>query len=398
MAVKGAVPVSLRLITFQSFRFLALAMVMVTLVLRGQDMQEPDPQTLSREAYESLQNGNAALAVREYRQLLQTHPEIVSARANLATALVSLGRFDEAIAQYQLALKQAPGNPSLRFNLALTYFRKGDFRQAAQGFASIHNTEPGNVRVATLLANCELHLSQAGQAITLLEPLEKTNPDNLDLEWALGMALTRAGRPREALKRVQKVADQGHNAEAYQLAAVLHMGLTDFDTARRDAETAIRINPNASNAYLTLAMLDSFSGDEKGAVEEYERALQANPHNLQARTQLGIIFYNERKLDDARQQFKYALTINPKSFLALYQLARVERAQGNLDAAVKGLQSCVRENPQWLPPHIELAALYYRMNRPEAGAKEKEIVQQLMAETQRRGPAPSTISPLPPSP
>jgi tetratricopeptide (TPR) repeat protein len=375
-----------------------LATMMVTFVLRGQDLREPDAQALSQEAYETLQKGNAALAVREYRQLLEVHPEIVAARANLATALVSLGRFDEAIAQYQMALKEEPGSPSLRFNLALTCFRKGDYVQAAQWFAAIHDREPANVRVAALLANCELHLRQVDQAISLLEPLEKANPDNLDLEWALGMALARAGRPREALTRVQKVADRGHNGEAYQLAAVLHMGLTDFDMARSDAETAIRINPRASNAYLTLAMLDGYSGDEKGAKEEYEKALKANPRNLQARIQLGVIFYNERKLDDARQQFDDALALNPKSILALYELTRVERAQGHLDKAVKDLQSCVRENPQWLPPHVELAALYYLLRRPEDGAKEKEIVQQLMAEKQRHGPARSVIGQVPPSP
>lgn len=375
-----------------------LTALTVTLAVRGQELRESDAQTLSQEAYEALKRGNAALAVREYRQLLEAHPEMMAARANLAAALVSLGRFDDAIAEYQKALKEEPGNPALLFNVALTYFRKGDYAQAAQQFAAIHDSEPANVRVATMLANCELHLRQTDQAILLLEPLEKANPDNLDLEWALGMALARAGRAREALARVEKVADRGENGEAYQLAAVLHMGLTDFSKARSAAEAAIRINPNASNAYLTLAMLDGYSGDEKGAAEEYEKALKANPRNLQARTQLGIIFYNQRKLDNARQQLNEALALNPKSFLALYELARVERAQGHPEAAVKGLESCVRENPKWLPPHVELAALYYLLKRPQEGAKEKAVVQQLMAEKQRRGPEPGVMGSLPPSP
>ena len=375
-----------------------LATVMVSLVLHGQDLREPDAQTLAQDAYEALGRGDAAMAVREYRRLLEAHPEMVAARANLATALVSLGRFDEAIAQYQMALKEEPRNGSLQLNLALTCFRKGDYIQASRWFAAIHEKEPANTRVATLLANCELHLRQVDQALSLLEPLEKANPDNLDLEWALGMALARAGRAGEALTRVEKVADLGHNGEAYELAAVLHMGLTDFDKARSDAEAAIRINPNASNAHLTLAMLDGYSGDEKGAAEEYQKALKANPQNLQARTQLGIIFYNQRKLDDARQQFTEALSLNPKSFLALYELARVERAEGHLAAAVKDLQFCARENPQWLPPHIELAALYYLLKRPQDGAKEKAIVQQLMAEKQRHGPDPNVMGSLPPSP
>ncbi|HKT12299.1 MAG TPA: tetratricopeptide repeat protein [Terriglobia bacterium] len=398
MATKGVLSVLFRRPGSRVLLGTALALVMVPLVFRGQDMQEPDPQALSQEASEALRQGNAALAVREYRQLLQAHPEMVDARANLAAALVSLGQIDDAIGQYQQALKESPDNSSLRFNLGVTYFRKGDFRQAARQFALLHHEKPGDVRVATLLANCDLHLGQAGQAIELLGPVEKSHPDNLDLERALGMAMARSGRPHEALERVQKVADRGRNAQAYELAAVLYMGLTNFGMARREAEAAIQINPHVSNAYITLAMLDNYSGDQKSAAENYEKALQADPRNLQARIQLGAILYHERKLNDAGRQLHEALVLDPKSFLALYELARVERAQGNLDSAVKDLESCVRENPRWMPPHIELTALYYLLKRPEDGAKEKKIVQQLMAEKERAASAPGVTGPMPPSP
>jgi hypothetical protein len=36
--------------------------------------------------------------------------------------------------------------------------------------------------------------------------------------------------------------------------------------------------------------------------------------------------------------------------------------------------------PDWLPPHIELSALYYRVNRPQDGATERKIVDRLRAE------------------
>src|SRR5690242_1314389 len=106
-----------------------LAALTVTLAVRGQELRESDAQTLSQEAYEALKRGNAALAVREYRQLLEAHPEMMAARANLAAALVSLGRFDDAIAEYQKALKEEPGNPALLFNVALTYFGRATTRK-----------------------------------------------------------------------------------------------------------------------------------------------------------------------------------------------------------------------------------------------------------------------------
>lgn len=58
-----------------------LAPLMVTLAVHAQEPREPDAQILSQEAYEALKKGNAALAVREYRQLLKAHPEMVADRA-----------------------------------------------------------------------------------------------------------------------------------------------------------------------------------------------------------------------------------------------------------------------------------------------------------------------------
>jgi tetratricopeptide (TPR) repeat protein len=360
--------------------------------------QGPDPQQLFQEALEAQQRGDAALAVSKYQQLIELHPDIVAAHANLGVVLASLGRYDEAITQYHIALAEAPGDPGLRLDLGLAYYKKGDFAGAAAQFAALHKDDPANVRVTILLGNCQVQLGLIGQAIALLEPLEKANPDNLDLEWALGLALIGSGDTREGLERVQKVADQRQSVEAYQLAANLYLGLTYFDKARRDAEAVIRLNPHLPKAYVVLGMVDDYSGDEKGAEEEFEKALQIDPHDLQARVQLGSVFCNERKLDAARQQLDRALAQDPNLYSALYLLGRVERAQGNLQAAVKGFESAERENPQWLLPHIELTALYYLLKRPADGAREKTIVDQLRAEERQRHAETRIILPQVPSP
>ena len=359
--------------------------------------QSPDMKQLFQDAYAAQQRGDAALAVGKYQELLRLQPDMIAAHANLGVVLVSLGRYDEAITQYNIALAEAPGDPALRLDLGLAYYKKGDFAGAAAQFASLHKEDPGNVRFAALLGNCEVRLGLIGEAIALLEPLEKANSDNLDLEWALGSALISTGQTREGLVRVQKVADQGHNAEAYQIAANLYLGLTYFDKARRDAEAVVRLNPHMAKAYVVLGMVDDYSGDEKSAEEEFKKALEVDPNDIQAQVELGSVYCNERKLDAARQQLDRALAQDPKSYSALYLLGRVERAQGNLQAAVKDLESAERENPQWLLPHVELTALYYLLKRPDDGAREKRIVDQLDAEERERHSDTRVILPTVPS-
>lgn len=353
----------------------------------------PNPRQLFQEAQEAEQRGDQALAVSKYQELLRLHPEIVAAHADLAVVLVSLGRYDEAIREYHVALAQAPDSPPLRLDLGLAYYKKGDLAGAAAQFAALHKEQPGNVRIATLLGNCEVQLGLVGEALALLQPLEKNNPDNLDLEWALGTGLIRAGQTLDGLKRVQKVAEQGHNEKAYQLAADLYLGLTFFDIAKRDAEAVLRMDPKAVKAYVVLGMVDDYAGNPQAAEQEYNKALQIDPNDLQSRLQLADDLFQERKLDAVRQQIDMAFALDPNSLGARYELARVERAEGKLEAAVKDFESVAQQNPNWLEPHVELAALYFRLKRPQDGARERQIVDRLRAQEQKRRGQARIISP-----
>lgn len=355
--------------------------------------QQPDPKQLFQEADQAQQSGDYNTAVKDYEQLIRIHPEIVSAQANLGVALAALGRYDEAIRQYEIALAEAPDDPALRMDLGLAYYKKGDFAGAGAQFAALHKAKPDDVRIATLLGNCQVQLGLVGEALALLEPLEKANPDNLDVEWALGTALIRAGQTREGLERVQKVADRSHSIEAYQLAADLYLGLTYFDQARTDAEAVIKLNPKMPKAYVVLGLVDDYAGDPKGAAEEYQKALQFDPKDLQARLQLANALYILRKLDAARQQIEQLLAQDPKSSAGLYERGRIENAQGQLPAALKDFQAVEKSDPAWLLPHVDLAALYFRLNQPSAGAREKKIVDQLRAQERKRRDQNHVISP-----
>ncbi len=376
----------------------AAVLLFFLLCASGAGAQGSNPEQLFQDAAQAQQRGDYELAVRKFQELIRVDPNIVAAHANLGVVLVALGRFDEAITQYHIALAEAPGSPELRLDLGLAYYKRGDFAGAAAQFASLHKDDLGDLRVATLLGNCQVQLGLVDQALALLEPLEKANPDNLDLEWALGTALIRAGQTLEGLQRVQKVADLGKNAEAYQLAADLYLGLTLFDQAKEDAQAVIRLNPNAAKAYVVLAMVDDFGGNEKDAQEEYKKALQIDPKDIQARLQLANAFLIDRNLDQARRETERALSIDPNSLAARYELARIERTEGNLSAALKDLEAIERKNPQWLPPHVELSALYYRLQRPNDGDREKDIVNRLRTEERDRRGQTHIISPKVPLP
>ncbi len=343
------------------------------------------------QALEAQKRGDTTTAVIKYRELVRLHPEMTAARANLGIALVSLGQYDEAITQYQSALAQAPGNTELRFYLALAYYKKGDLLGASRQFKSLLADDPRNVRATILLADSYMRLGgHDDDVIAMLTPLEKSDPENLEIEWPLGSALIRTGKTREGLERMEKVAQKKDLAEAYSMAASAHFQLQEFDAARKDLDQAMRLNPRLPGLQTLDGIICDNAGDDEGAVKAFQAAIEADPNDFQAHLHLGSIFYTQRKLDDARRELASALEIEPTSYRARYELARVEKGQGKLEDALSNLQGVVKQIPEWIAPHIELSALYYRLNRPEDGAREKKLVDQL-TEAQRQKESKSHI-------
>jgi tetratricopeptide (TPR) repeat protein len=79
-----------------------------------------------------------------------------------------------------------------------------------------------------------------------------------------------------------------------------------------------------------------------------------------------------------------ALQLNPKSTVARYEWAKLERAEGQVEAAAKDFEKVVNDDPNWAQPHVELAALYFRLNRQEDGERERAIFDRLTAEQQKQ--------------
>ena len=327
--------------------------VFVLLVTLGA-AQPPGAEQLFRDAVAAQQRGDFSAALRAYEGVLQARPDLVPARANRAAVLVHLGRFDEAIADYLALLRQEPGNAELRLNLALAYYKNGDFAAAAPELQSLSKQRSGDARIAVLLGDCLVHLTRYDEAIALLGPVEAAHPADLDAAFVLGSALVRSGKPREGLPFIERVARSGNGADAWLLAAA----------------TQLRMG-------------------------EFRKALEKDQNDFEANLQLGHILYEQRDLDQAAIFLGRALKIDPRSISARYEMALVKVAQRRDESAASDLESIAREVPAWLQPHVVLATLYYRLNRPSDGLREREIVARLTAEAESPATGVSGKPPLP---
>ena len=111
----------------------------------------------------------------------------------------------------------------------------------------------------------------------------------------------------------------------------------------------------------------SYLGDTQGAIVALRKAVEADPNDFEAQVALGAVLHMERDLDEARLHLQRALQLKPDSNLARYEWARLERTEGHVEAAVKDFEKVLHDDPDWAQPHVEMAALYFRMNRQADG-------------------------------
>lgn len=357
--------------------FLALAMA-----VGGLFAQASNPEQLFREAVAAQQHGDDALAVRKYQELLKHYPDSMEVRANLGAALAKLERYDEAIQQYHAVLARKD-NPGLRLNLALAYYKKGDWRGAAQNLKTLAATQPADVRLGTLLADCYSHIGQNDEVIAVLKPVEAAHPEDLAVAWLMGSALLRAGHRREGLDRVDRVAREGNRPEAYLLAGQTALKMNEFERARDYADGAARLDPKLAGVDTLRGTVLSYLGDTQGAADALRKAVAADPKDFEAQLGLGAVLHTDRDLEGARRHLQFAMQLKPDSIVARYEWARLERTEGQMEAALKDFEKVVHDDPRWAQPHVELAALYFRLNRQEDGEKERAIFDRLNAEQQK---------------
>ncbi len=348
--------------------------------------QPPNPEQIFHDAVAAQQRGDFKTAITNYQELLRIRPDVVEAHANLGAALAHEGRYDEAIAQYQAALAKLPDNAGLNLNLALAFYKKGDIKQAAEKFESLHKAQPGEVRVTTLLADCYSRLGRDGEAVTLLTPVEAAHPDDLNVAWSLGSALIRSGQQVEGLKRIVMVAEKGNSAEANLLAAQTYLALSEFERAEVYVEAARKLNPKLKGLNSLSGRVKQYLGDFPGSKADLTKALAENPDDFDAHVTMAAVLNLERDVEGAKKHAERALELRPSSPLARYELARVQRSLGDIQSAVSNFEKVIAAEPDWLRPHIELAALYYRLNRKEEGLRERAIVDKMYMQGKKAGP------------
>jgi tetratricopeptide (TPR) repeat protein len=138
-------------------------------------------------------NGNYAKAKEYIGQALTQKPDYLDAVFLLSQVQVSEGDVSGAIQSVEAAAAVTPNNPTLFFQLGLLRYNNKEYTGAAGAFEQAVALVPDYANAKYFLGLSYERLGKTAQAIALFEDLDKTNPNNQEIQLILSNL--RSGRP-----------------------------------------------------------------------------------------------------------------------------------------------------------------------------------------------------------
>jgi tetratricopeptide (TPR) repeat protein len=192
-------------------------------------------------------------------------------------------------------------------------------------------------------------------------------PDSDDAQVEAGGLLLLAGEFTEAKARAQRVlARNAKDIRARVLLGNATAGLKDIDTAIKEFEEAVRLDPGRSGLYAGLATLKASQGEQQAAERIFHQAIDVDPKSAAARLALAQFYWSSKRLDDAERAMKEAHGLAPNDARVNGMLAAFYQSTRRASEAEPYLRTAVEKSKD---PRLTmvLADYYLSANRlPDA--------------------------------
>jgi len=368
------------------FSTVALVLVIGTNSLPGQDRGAPEFDRLFARALELQQAGDLLGAIDNYKSALAIAPDRADALSNLGAAYVRLGQYEDGIRQYENALKIDPVNTTVRLNLALAYYKSARPREAIPQLKRVLSSDTEARSAYLVLADCYLQTGQDQEVVSLLKAREPLFGNDLAYAYLLGTALLHIDRIEDGQKYIDRIFGAGESAEAHLLTGIALLGQKDYPSAKQEFERALKLNPRLPTAHALYGRTALALGDQEIGERALRQELELNVNDFEANLQLGNLRKNGQKFDEASRYLERATTIRPDDLTARKLLASLRLQTGRTEEAVQMFEAIVREAPDLVEVHVQLATGYNRLKRKDDAARERAIVDQLNKAAQAKPP------------
>lgn len=271
----------------------------------------PEQQLLENQFNEAVQAYNAG-ELDKAKELLEKLHEKVADKNTTGTLLASInyqqGNLQAADAYLQQHIDPETADKSAMQLMALTHLRRGNFNEAAQLVSKEIEKNGESATLLNLLAASQLAEKKYSQAQNTLNKAKR-----LDSKQAMNYILQSQLAQQQGNSNLAiKVLQEGISASDYDLELVRTL-LRQYESAKSNnqafalTQKLVLEKPNDANSYLLHAIAATKVNNLVEAEKSLLKALELEPQLSEAQLTLGKLEFNRKNYIKARQWFNKAI-------------------------------------------------------------------------------------------
>ena len=216
----------------------------------------------------------------------------------------------------------------------LDHHRAGRLSEAASHYATILQSNPDHPDALNLSGALAFATGDTHSAVALLTRAVEALPSFADAHMNLAEALTKAGKPAEAIDRYRAVlALKPDLTEAHLLIARLLAETGQGETGLAHCRVALALEPESADALAQRALVLHKLGRLLPAEAAYRAALARHPDHLGLLSGLGSLLLETEDFEEAASAYRRAAALSPADPELLIALASVLASAGDLAGA-----------------------------------------------------------------
>ncbi len=337
-----------------NFRARAFSVLLVTaagLSLAACDSAEDRAAAHYESGMELLEEGNAAKAQLEFRNVIKLQPEHVEARYELASWLKGQNDIRGAVGQYRSILELKKDHVPARIDLAEIMLIADQTEEASRNIEVAFAVTPEDPRVRAIKSSVDYKRGEKMSAVDMASTVLEENPESVTARLVLVADAMDAGRNEDALA----LLDGGLETSPDELSLnVIRLGLLER-TARTE-----EIGP------------------------QLERMVEAYPKTDQFREALARWYVFKKRYDDAEAQYRAISENNPADFQRALDVPRFLNAVHGPERAREELERLAAQPGALVEYDLSIAALDIQQGDEDAAI---ERLDRIIAEREKQSDA-----------
>lgn len=324
--------------------------------LEKEEPGNPIVQNLTGGIY--LGKKDAESARSSFMKALKLQPAFFPAADNLAKLELRDKKPDLAKKHYLNILDNDKKNLQAMTALAHLARSQNNISETTSWLEKANSENPDKLETALNLAGHYLYSGEKVKALTLLQNMLVTKPNNPELLDALALALMANEKQAAALDTYHKLTVLMPESPLahYQLANA-HMLMKNVPAATEALKRSLSLNPDYLEAHIAMASLEMQKGDFGNAVAIAKKIQQKNTKSAAGYVLEGDILMAQKKPMLAISPYEHAFTLQ-KNGSILPKIFNALKLSGKWSLAEARMIQWLKENPDDATARVYLAEAY----------------------------------------